>query len=100
MLKIMHRGTGRTLLFSCWTNDTAGVLAQAALQRPAALSSDAATGRLWAESSIIADACYSKLNETGSLVGMSFVARDMMQIVDALDEDGMLRYWGKLIIAA
>lgn len=23
------------------------------------------------------------------------MARDMMQIVDALDEDGLLRYWGK-----
>jgi hypothetical protein len=25
---------------------------------------------------------------------MAFVARDIMEIVDALDEDGMLRYWG------
>ncbi|KAM7200718.1 TAP-like domain containing protein [Naviculisporaceae sp. PSN 640] len=27
-------------------------------------------------------------------VGTTFVARDMMQIVDALGEDGLLRYWG------
>ena len=58
-------------------------------------SSDVANGQLWAETSIIADACHSQLPEVGNLVGMSFVARDMMQIVDALKEDGMLRYWGK-----
>lgn len=27
-------------------------------------------------------------------MGTAFVARDMMQIVDALKEDGLLRYWG------
>ncbi|KAI8713932.1 hypothetical protein NCS52_01239300 [Fusarium sp. LHS14.1] len=35
-----------------------------------------------------------KHNKTGQFLGTSFIARDMMQIVDALDEDGMLRYWG------
>lgn len=60
-------------------------------------SSDTAPGRLWAEGTIMADACYSQLRETGELVGMAFVARDMMRIVDALEEDGKLRYWGKLL---
>ena len=31
----------------------------------------------------------------GDLVGTAFVARDMMQFVDALDEDGLLRYFGE-----
>ncbi|KAK4209378.1 TAP-like protein-domain-containing protein [Rhypophila decipiens] len=30
----------------------------------------------------------------GEYVGTTFVARDMIQIVDALGEDGLLRYWG------
>ena len=34
------------------------------------------------------------MNNTGSLIGTGFVARDMMQIVEALNEDGLLRYWG------
>ena len=36
------------------------------------------------------------MNETGNLYGTSFIARDMMQIVDALSEDGLLHYWGRL----
>jgi hypothetical protein len=43
----------------------------------------------------VADDCYEAQNKTGSLIGRAFVARDMMQIVDALDEDGLLRYWGE-----
>lgn len=42
----------------------------------------------------MANACGERLKDTGDLVGMAFAARDMMQIVDALGEDGMLRYWG------
>jgi hypothetical protein len=29
----------------------------------------------------------------GTLIGTAFVARDLMQVVGALDEDDMLRYW-------
>jgi hypothetical protein len=28
------------------------------------------------------------------MLGTAFQARDLMQLVDALQEDGMLRYWG------
>lgn len=59
------------------------------------LASDVAAGRLWGEATILAESCGSRLGETGDLVGMAFTARDMMQIVDALGEDGMLRYWGE-----
>lgn len=57
-------------------------------------SSDAALGRIWADAELFDDACYQQQNLTGDLVGTAFVARDLMQIVDALDEDGLLRYWG------
>lgn len=43
----------------------------------------------------MANTCGEKMKEIGGLVGTSFVARDMMQIVDALKEDGKLRYWGE-----
>lgn len=33
--------------------------------------------------------------EASTLVGTAFAARDVMSIVDALGEDGMIRYWGK-----
>jgi hypothetical protein len=44
---------------------------------------------------VFADTCYAANSNTGSLIGTAFTARDMMQIVDALGGDGLLRYWGK-----
>jgi pimeloyl-ACP methyl ester carboxylesterase len=42
----------------------------------------------------MASACSKALAATGTLLGTAFVARDMRHIVDALGEDGLLRYWG------
>ncbi|KAI0122252.1 TAP-like protein-domain-containing protein [Daldinia grandis] len=86
------RGTGKTLRFSCWPDDTTGYYA--AMGNSLAGNADSTVGKLWAEGSIIATQCHNQQKETGQFVGMAFVARDMMSIVDALNEDGMLRYWG------
>ncbi|KAI5924261.1 TAP-like protein-domain-containing protein [Camillea tinctor] len=88
------RGTGNTLRFQCFSDEIEDSGVAAALAGTLVSSSDTELGRIWAEAKIIADNCYAQQNATGGLVGMSYVARDMMQIVDALDEDGMLRYWG------
>lgn len=58
-------------------------------------SSDTAPGRIWADARVFDASCAATQNKTGRFVGTAFVARDMMQIVDALGEDGMLRYWGR-----
>jgi hypothetical protein len=58
-------------------------------------SSDVALGRLWTRGTINAHLCYQKSKATGSLIGTAFVARDLISVVDALGEDGMLRYWGE-----
>lgn len=58
-------------------------------------ASDTALGRIWADSQVFSQTCYTAQNKTGDLVGTAFAARDMMQIVDALEEDGLLRFWGK-----
>ncbi|KAI0116151.1 TAP-like protein-domain-containing protein [Hypoxylon sp. NC0597] len=86
------RGTRNTLLFECWSGSESAYYDT--LGTTLAGSSDTATGKLWAESQIQAGKCYDSLKDTGDLVGMAFAARDMMSIVDALGEDGMLRYWG------
>lgn len=57
-------------------------------------TSDVALGRLWSRGSIDASLCLENANETGALISTAFVARDLISIVDALEEDGMLRYWG------
>ncbi|KAJ0163248.1 putative hydrolase [Colletotrichum tanaceti] len=97
------RGTGNTLPISCFEDEqerTSYVLknpkAWGSLTPPYfwAKSSDNTPARLWASAKLYVDKCYERNKEVGGLVGTAFVARDMMQIVDALGEDGLLRYWG------
>jgi hypothetical protein len=61
-------------------------------------SSDVALGRLWARGAIDAHLCLENANETGALISTAFVARDLISIVDGLEEDGMLRYWGSFCL--
>ena len=84
--------------FSCYENITEQ--AKVSLQYPdvAANSSDVAMGRTWAHANTNANTCAGPPgNENATLIGTAFVARDFMSVVDALDEDGMLRYWGKYV---
>lgn len=62
---------------------------------PATNGSNAALSDAWAEVKNVADACNYAQNATGSFIGTAFTARDIMSVVDVLEEDGMLRYWGK-----
>lgn len=87
------RGTGLTLPFSCYPND---ISRQVGAQPLAGNASDVALGQIWAKSTLFASNCFAAQNKTGQLIGTAFVVRDMMRIVDALREDGMLRYWGEL----
>ncbi|KAH8666941.1 proteinase [Xylariales sp. PMI_506] len=86
------RGTGNNLPFSCINTHDEGVALSTELTFSNA--SDVALGRLWARGAINANLCYERANKTGALIGTAFVARDLMTVVDALDEDGLLRYWG------
>ncbi|CAM1505166.1 Fc.00g108030.m01.CDS01 [Cosmosporella sp. VM-42] len=51
--------------------------------------------KAWHDGGILADACGKSQRETGRFLGTTFVARDLLQIVDALNEDGLLRFWGR-----
>lgn len=88
-----HSGTGNTIPLSCTDNDIelSNILSELVLGN----SSDVALGRIWARGAINAELCFQKSNATGSLIGTAFTARDLISVVDALDEDGMLRYWGE-----
>ena len=52
--------------------------------------------KAWHDAGIFAESCASTPGnaDIGPYVSTSFVARDMLEIVDALGEDGLLRYWG------
>ncbi|KAL2671377.1 hypothetical protein Neosp_013962 [[Neocosmospora] mangrovei] len=88
------RGTGDTLTFSCFDTDLERELFANGAAKTVAGAFPLARGQNWASGQIFAETCALKQNKTGQFLGTSFVARDMMKIVDALDEDGMLRYWG------
>ncbi|KAK5634727.1 hypothetical protein RRF57_010440 [Xylaria bambusicola] len=88
------RGTAQTLTFSCFANATerAAIFQQFSLGN----ASDVARGVIWAGAKNGADACanHPEAQKRGPLIGTAFTARDAMQIVDAVEEDGLLRYWG------
>jgi len=92
MLTVL-RGTGNTLPINCYQDDRQ-LLTNNVLTRETANASDTSFGRLWGMGKVVADSCHANLGQTGELVGTAFVARDAMQIVDALGEDGLLKYWG------
>ena len=63
-------------------------------------ASDTSLGEIWAEVKNIADACVHTQNKTGALIGTAFTAQDIMNVVDALEEDRKLRWWGKCYFVA
>lgn len=89
-----HRGTGKTIPLSCYKTETER--REASLRNPNVNgnASDTTVGRLWATGNILADDCYANGKDVGDLIGFAFTARDYMRVVDALEEDGLLRYYG------
>ncbi|KAF9641105.1 alpha/beta-hydrolase [Lasiodiplodia theobromae] len=88
------RGTGNALPYSCYKNDAERIAAGVTIQMQSGNASDIMPGRLWGLADLLVESCEANNKDTGSLIGTAFVARDMMRIVDALGEDGLLRYWG------
>ena len=89
------RGTGSTITFACYDNETASTTQASPM--PLLNSSDVAIGQAWASAEILGAQCDLSKPDIGQLLGTAFVARDMHQIIEALEEDGLLRYWGKLL---
>ncbi|KAI1325512.1 TAP-like protein-domain-containing protein [Xylariaceae sp. FL0255] len=88
------RGTAETLTFSCFADEATRTAIEA--QSVLGNSSDVAHGQVWAASTNYDEACaeYTQAQERGPLIGTTFTVRDAMQIVDAVESDGLLRYWG------
>ncbi|KAM5463507.1 hypothetical protein MauCBS54593_007501 [Microsporum audouinii] len=92
------RGTENTLTFSCFKDDNErlAVISKGRYEELLSPNDRAPLGRLWSTASIFADICgrYPEAKERGKLISTSFTARDLMEIVDAVEDDGLLRYWG------
>lgn len=101
-----NRGTGKTIPFDCGSDededesedDSESSDKKARRSVDPLLPETNLTDYLfttgWEESKIYAKKCFDTMSETGSYISTAFVVRDMVQIIDALGEDGMLRYWG------
>lgn len=91
------RGTGQTMTFSCFESPEARIYDALSKATFSGNSSDTALGRSWASATLTARTCaaYPDAQKKGNFIGTAFVARDMVQIVDALDDDKLLRYWGE-----
>ncbi|KAL2130243.1 hypothetical protein VTI74DRAFT_6720 [Chaetomium olivicolor] len=74
------RGVSKSLRFSCYDTPNDRLIAGYKYPMLAVDASDVALADTWAN--------------TQASYNVSFVARDLMQVVEALDEDGLLRFWG------
>ncbi|PKY04117.1 alpha/beta-hydrolase [Aspergillus campestris IBT 28561] len=94
------RGTGHTMPYICNTtavqeNKTEKKTRSTPASLPQENMWDILKSKAWHDGGLLATACHQTLKDTGHLYGTAFVARDMLRIVDALNEDGKLRFWGR-----
>ncbi|KAK2816028.1 hypothetical protein FQN49_008054, partial [Arthroderma sp. PD_2] len=91
------RGTENTLTFSCFkdNNSRLATLTNTRANELVTPEDRMPLGRLWSSSSIFTNTCgqYPEAKERGQLISTAFGARDLMEIVDAVEDDGLLRYW-------
>ena len=87
------RGTGETRPFSCAYTPKA--VLQSDTPKLFQRRLENVLDEKWESYKIAADECFETELENGRYMSTAFAARDILQIVDGLGEDGLLRYWGK-----
>lgn len=92
----VYSGTNNTLTFSCFESNEERTAAASAHPVNLWNASSTAPGTGWAEASLFASKCNTseQTSSVGEFVGTVFTARDIMQIVDALDQGPLLNYYG------
>lgn len=94
------RGVGNTIPFICPELEGAGSGGPASRKRDnegtfvQGNSTEAILDEAFFEAGKLSASCFVSNSKIMPLVGTTFGARDMIEILDALDEDGMLRYYG------
>ncbi|KAF9890541.1 hypothetical protein FE257_005946 [Aspergillus nanangensis] len=91
------RGVAKTFTASCFnTSEERMAGPYAAMSSVADPEDRLALSTLWGASLALGNACYDypSFQDKGPNLGTVFTARDLMQIVDAVEGDGLLRYWG------
>ncbi|KAH6838340.1 TAP-like protein-domain-containing protein [Chaetomium sp. MPI-CAGE-AT-0009] len=90
------RGTEKTITFSCFDTPTERLVASFKFPYLPVDAHDSALAETFAGAQATANICRKKYagNHNPEFIGTAFVARDLMSVVDALGEDGLLRFWG------
>lgn len=91
------RGTGKTIPFDCKLGSevTTSNNRKRATEVPASANlTEYFLNSGWTFAGAVADQCLAVAGDVGRFISTASVARDMIQIVDALGEDGLLRYYG------
>lgn len=91
-----QRGTVDVMPYSCFNSTTDRLLSPGYHANLGVTTRDTAElGRNWALGTMEAQACYEYAKDRGTeLLGTVYTVRDVMQMVDALGGDQMLRFWG------
>lgn len=93
------RGTGYTIPFRCNITTSSGANARIQKRELGSLAGVNLTEVFlsygWDYAGQQADSCFDQSDKkTATLIGTVATVRDMMRIVDSLNEDGLLRYYG------
>lgn len=91
------RATLDTIPFTCHSDESEKLIWDYANKAVSGNSSDTALGELWAITQNYVDKCKNSTYAAsiGDKIGTAYIARDLISVVDALGEDGLLRFWGK-----
>ncbi|CAI6336222.1 unnamed protein product [Periconia digitata] len=97
------RGVGRTIPYTCGiaggSTDGPDLKRRANITTLPQQSGDDVfeflKSKSWDDNRIFADKCEKSHADIGRFVNTAFIARDLLAIVDALGEDGLLRFWGR-----
>lgn len=87
------RGTGDTLPYSCYNTSLESTTATSSIPIPWD-QSDTSLGTAWATLQMLAEQCLITTSETAELLGTAFVARDIVNVYDALGEGNKIHYYG------
>ncbi|KAL4966661.1 alpha/beta hydrolase [Aspergillus stella-maris] len=91
------RGTANTITASCFntTIEREQIVGEPSSVIPST-EDGLALGRLWGQTQVVANSCFDfpGFQQRGSVLGTTFVARDIMQLIDFIEDDGLLRYYG------
>ncbi|KAK4247886.1 TAP-like protein-domain-containing protein [Corynascus novoguineensis] len=93
---LLHGGVGETLTFSCFETATDRQLANYKYPLLDVDAHESALAETFANMQVLTNVCHERYKNSTNpeFLGTAFVARDLISVVDALGEDGLLRYWG------